>query len=194
MMKKFEQTLLGSKNTIKTQKSLYERHLRPYLPKDYHDDLLLELFDLWTGDDLGPGTIRGLTSLFKKYCRWKWRVEPDCSGIRYAVRALPQETKVKAWTKEEAGQALATAEVEDPELYPMLLTTLHTGIRKGEMQALMWGDVDFISSKILIRRSKNGKPRTVPLTEQLEKVLMNCYTIGEEDEHCFPKHDPNDRL
>ncbi len=59
---------------------------------------------------------------------------------------------------------------------------LHTGMRRGEMIALRWEDIDFDRSKITIRRAKvrgkvtvpkNGRAREVPLSPELADVLHN---------------------
>ncbi len=46
--------------------------------------------------------------------------------------------------------------------YVRLLLLL--GVRAGEMLNLKWADVDLEGSKIFLRRTKNGKSRTVPLS------------------------------
>jgi integrase len=46
-------------------------------------------------------------------------------------------------------------------LWRMLFTTaLMTGLREGEVSALQWGDVDWVSSQILVRRSVSREEKT----------------------------------
>ncbi len=101
---------------------------------------------------------------------------------------------IKAWTKEERDKVLEVAKALDIELHDMILFTLHTGVRKGEMQALKSGDIDLIHSRILIRQSKNGRPRTIPMSVEVEELLQSGYIVGEEDEQIFSQKDPNDKL
>ena len=46
-----------------------------------------------------------------------------------------------------------TEETKEEELYPIIVTTVYTGMRKGEVMALKWENVDFKERKIYIRNS-----------------------------------------
>lgn len=67
--------------------------------------------------------------------------------------------------------------------YPHLLCALRTGLRIGEIEALQWGDIDFNSRFIEVRRShrkgritktKNKKRRRVDMTPHLAEILKAC--------------------
>ena len=49
--------------------------------------------------------------------------------------------------QEEVGQFLEAANDVCPEYYPLFLTALRAGLRRGELVALQWGDVQFGSSE-----------------------------------------------
>ena len=60
---------------------------------------------------------------------------------------------------------------------------LRTGLRLGELFALTWDDVDFVNSKILVRRNwthgklvppKSGKERKVPMSPELARELRGA--------------------
>ena len=57
------------------------------------------------------------------------------------------------------------AEARDARFGAMLRVYADTGLRRGEALALEWSDVDLQRGTLLVRRSKNGKPRQVELTE-----------------------------
>lgn len=55
--------------------------------------------------------------------------------------------------------------------YIMILILLGTGIRLGEMCNLKWKDVDFVNAKMTVI-GKGRRQRTIPLTDNLKKELM----------------------
>ncbi|HME44484.1 MAG TPA: site-specific integrase [Syntrophorhabdales bacterium] len=69
-----------------------------------------------------------------------------------------------------AGNAL---ELRDKSswLRPLLITALHTGVRRGELLALTWRDIDGKQRIIRIERSKNGEKRSIPISETLQGTL-----------------------
>ncbi len=87
--------------------------------------------------------------------------------------------------KEEARDFLATVKGHYPRYYPFFLCALRTGMRLGELLALEWGDIDFRSGFIEVRRSyvkgiistpKNGKARRVDMSRQLAETLKALRT------------------
>ena len=52
-----------------------------------------------------------------------------------------------------------------------LVCALHTGMRRGEVLGLRWENVNLAQRVIYILRSKAGKPREIPITDQLAGTL-----------------------
>jgi integrase len=108
------------------------------------------------------------------------------TAVRWGVlEKLPELDKVKVpevpfdfFNAEESAQLVAAA--RDDEEQAILLFALRTGARAGEQLALEWGDIDWVSRKVVFRRSrtgehvgppKSGKFRKVPLSESLLVAL-----------------------
>ena len=191
----FIDNLIGAPTTLRTQRSLFKNHIQPYLKNRKLDvNFVQEMVHVWLDWELKPGSIRQLISLLKRYIQWETGVVVDCSQIVRKVGRMSGPVKIKAWTKEERNRALAVAKAIDKECHDMMLFTLHTGVRKGEMQALRASDIDFLHSRVLIRQSKNGRPRTIPMSREVEELLQSGYIVGEESKHIFSQKDPNNRL
>jgi integrase len=60
-------------------------------------------------------------------------------------------------------------------LYPLIFLATRTGCRLGELESLEWSDVSFDQSIIFIRTTKNGQPRSVPLSEEAKAVLQEVF-------------------
>ena len=62
-------------------------------------------------------------------------------------------------------------------IYPIIMTALHTGMRKSELLNLKWADIDFNQGTVTVQpkedwNTKNYKPRTVFLTPILYEMLQ----------------------
>jgi len=97
------------------------------------------------------------------------------------------ESKAQAMTLSEAQAFLSAAVEVCPDYYPLFFTALRSGLRKSELIALKWGDIQFGDSEdgknrfILVQRnyymghfgiSKTHECRRVDMTKQLRQVLM----------------------
>ena len=49
-------------------------------------------------------------------------------------------------------------------LFPLVVTAISTGARKGELLSLEWTDVDTVDGLLSFRTTKNGHPRIAPVT------------------------------
>jgi integrase len=192
MNKNFLDSLIGRPNTLKTQKCLFSKRIEPYLDTYTQPEIrwIEWLTQTWLNEGLKPGTVKQLISLTRRWIQWTYHVDVDCRNLTTKIGRLERNKEVKVWTKEESKQALDTARHLDGNLYRLMLFTLHTGLRKSEMFALTWRDLDLVSGKILIRNSKTGRPRSVPMSEMVEELFQKNYIVGAEDDHLFSVNMP----
>ncbi len=65
------------------------------------------------------------------------------------------------------------AEYSDSEwLIDVCQFAVETAMRRGEIAAMQWKDVDFSGRRIHIPETKTGKPRTIPMTRVAMEILM----------------------
>lgn len=56
-------------------------------------------------------------------------------------------------------------------LYPIIFLAMRSGMRLGELQKLEWQDVNLNQSAVFLRDTKNGSPRSVPLSNDARAVI-----------------------
>lgn len=88
-------------------------------------------------------------------------------------RTMPEpKGRLRYLSIEEATKPLELAKKSGSgDIYPLILLALDTGGRRGELVNLHWEDLDYAKGQVWIRRSKNGEPRYVPMTERARAVL-----------------------
>lgn len=59
-----------------------------------------------------------------------------------------------------------------PYLAPLVLLALETAMRRGELLAMRWSDINWERNTIRIPITKNGHARTIPLSPQGREVLV----------------------
>ena len=92
-----------------------------------------------------------------------------------------------ALTRREANQLLEAAKEYCPQYYVLFLTALRSGLRRGELVALLWGEVQFANGEddpnrhILVQHNyarggftspKGKRNRRVDLSKQLRRELL----------------------
>jgi integrase len=107
-----------------------------------------------------------LHHMFKKAMAWGKVPENPATHVR-PLRV--NNRRLRYLSHEEIGSLLAVA---DGHLRPMNITALHTGLRRGEMFALTWQDVDFTLGVIRVLHTKNGERREIPMSHTLRDTLQ----------------------
>lgn len=86
---------------------------------------------------------------------------------RFSERGRARETYLTA------DEARALLDACPPGIRDVVLTALHTGMRRGELLAIRWGRVDLGRREILIEAAteKAGRGRVVPMTDALHERM-----------------------
>jgi len=162
----------GHQRGIETKRIHFAHFTRVWGNPPIHS-LTVEVLDQYRAQRLaekvGPATINREMATLKhalsKAVEWKL--------LRKALRE--ELTAIKKYQEpdgrlrylsgpEEAERLLAACE---PELRPIVLTAIHTGMRKGELLGLTWDQVDMTHDFIRLKQTKNGKARALPFNETL---------------------------
>jgi integrase len=61
----------------------------------------------------------------------------------------------------------------------MIFLAMRSGMRLGELQKLDWQDVSLKQSAVFLRDTKNGTPRSVPLSDEARAIIEAVAPIEE---------------
>lgn len=92
-------------------------------------------------------------------------------------------------TEEEEVRLMVALEDSPVHLKRFVILALETGLRRGELLGLGYGDVDFTTSELRIYQSKTDKPKTVPLSFRARAVLHAMYQEPSRDGFFFTVKD-----
>lgn len=88
------------------------------------------------------------------------------------VKALREDETLPRYLTHEEIASILQAETK-PKYKALWQLCLLSGLRRFEAMSLTWTDVDFASSSIKVRRTKNRKPRTVFISDDLGAILQS---------------------
>lgn len=82
-------------------------------------------------------------------------------------------------SEEEIPRLLQAAQAAPwPRMYLLVLMALTTAARRSELMGLRWADIDFTKRTASLHTSKNGEPRTLPLTDAVIVELERWREVG----------------
>lgn len=151
-----------SAKTLERYKQLTAIHVRPHLGASRLQKLktvhFAELYGKLQrakaegGAGLAPRTVghvhRVLHSVFKQAVKW------SLVSVNPIVAAEPPKVEDTEIEILDPGQTTAVLQaLRGRPIYPIAVLGLATGMRRGEMLALRWGDINFDAGKVRVERS-----------------------------------------
>lgn len=176
-------TIAGYRDDVKNR-------LKPYIGGIRVPDLSPRHVRQWFGqmqeDGLSAKSIQNVYRLLHR--AYEYAIENDiveknpCKPKPPTVKKKP----VEVYTEEEIKDILAKA--KDTDVYLLLIILFNTGLRRGEIAALRWSDIDLDKKTMLIQHNRviaNGKvyekdpksesgKREIPLADALVQVLKEA--------------------
>ena len=126
-----------------------------------------------------------LSSTFKEAIGRGFARENPVRGVR---RAREEQKALPFLSAADIDRIVAKA---DPSIGPLVVVAADTGLRRGELLRLEWGDVSIRRGRLVVRKSKSKRPREVPLTARAKATLQQLrdgrpVREDEEDENKTP--------
>lgn len=113
-----------------------------------------------------------LKNMFNKAIAWEKAQRNPVIGVKLFNEEEFKRTEYL--TAEEMGRLLDECrKSKNKDLYPIVLTALHTGMRRGEIFDLNIDDMDFDNRLVRVRKSKSGRQRQIPMTSLLAETLQD---------------------
>lgn len=106
--------------------------------------------------------------------KYEWGIplaDNPLSYVKKPAPAKPRERRLSD-TEHEALEAAAN-QCRNPLIWPIICFAIETGMRRGEILKVLWADLDQERRVLLIRDTKNGDDRTIPLSRNAEKILFS---------------------
>ena len=106
---------------------------------------------------------------------WGWLRE---NPMRRVTKRKEARGRVRFLSDEEHERLLpACKESSFSYLYPIVVLALSTGMRRGEILALRWKDVDLKRGRVTLEDTKNGDRRGVPLKGEALSLLVEISKV-----------------
>ena len=139
-------------------------NLRTHHIEDYRDRRL---------DDVGPGAVSRelnlLHSVIENVRRRSGLVENPVSHCRRP--RVDDARDIRLPPEHEVALLAALDKTRNTWIKPFVIVALETAMRRSEMLALHWQNVDLVHKTAHLPNTKNGKGRTVPLSSRAAEEL-----------------------
>lgn len=141
----------------------------------YRDD---RLADMWRGKPISGSTVKKELNMLSRlfgYAEIEEGIDlPRGNPVRKVRMPKDGAGRDRRLTEEEWKRLEGTCRASrNLSLWPCVLLAIALGARQGELLNLEWKDVNKKRSVALLRETKNGDDRAVPLTSEALAVLNN---------------------
>jgi integrase len=100
---------------------------------------------------------------------WELPTGNPLEGVKWPAKGQHRERRLEG--DEESRLLEAARQSKTPALKFCIILAIETGMRSSEMVKLYWRQIDLTRHVIRLNLTKNGDPRTVPLSERAEGAI-----------------------
>lgn len=169
---------------IKTQMKWWDKELGYCVLADLSKSLISEKIELLsrrtrtlkdgTKKRVSPALVNRYIAAFSHACsiaqdEWEWLEKHPLKKIR---RKKEPRGRVRFLDDDERGRLLeACKQSRNPFLYIIVVLALSTGARRGELENLIWDEVDLNRKVIVLHETKNNERRILPIASHALELL-----------------------
>jgi len=144
--------------------------ITPSVIVECRDELLKEDTDRPKSSATANRYLAALSHAFTVAAReWQWVEE---NPVLKVARLTEPSGRVRFLNEPERERLLAACKAnKNPQLYPVVMLAISTGMRKGEILGLKWKDVDLDRGHLVLHKTKNRERRGIHLSKPVRDVL-----------------------
>ena len=179
--------LKGRANDIYRFKNYLEKEFANITPSCVTQDDIERFKHNLQNRELKPATIRHVLELLRRLANFAAK-NNLCSGLSFKIQMPKVENyKTEELTNAQLQKLMQVLEEEsDIQVSNLVRLALYTGMRRGELFNLNWGDIDFYNKTITVKSDNKGDQPTIPLNEMAEKVLVEHAHTEKGSKFVFP--------
>lgn len=171
-------------STIRSYKDHYRLHIKDFFKDiklvDINTMIISKLVKEKQKEGLSNKTINNiLTSMGTVF---NWAIENGYimfNPVQRIKKLKVIKEEMQFLTKEEIDTALEVALKSYPDFYPLLLTAIYTGMRRGELLGLTWDYVNFKKSTIKVKNTLyKGKLSTPKTKTSLREIHTPSFVMS----------------
>jgi integrase len=132
------------------------------------------------------GTVRRELAIVQhcfEVAKKEWGLPITTNPVQQITVPEAQKPRERRLEDNETNILASAASASAWYLRPLITLAIETGMRRGELLSIRWKDVDLSGPTIRILKTKNGHPRTIPLTPKAVQVLAS---LERKDDRVFP--------
>ncbi len=188
--------------TFASYRQMLRLHILPHFEKlkfpQIHRGYIKTFLAAKLSTGLAPNTVRIMLATLRVICRAAMEdgilpsnpAEKLGRQLHLIPSKLARQERIKAMTATQRVTFLMAAAKYEPRWYPLFFTMAGTGMRLGEVLALQWQDVDWLTNEIRVMRGlsagqlstpKSGYGRTVDISTSLGNTLNRLLIIRKEE-------------
>lgn len=184
---RYRDTVTPQKRSAKNEVIVLNAFLRHSICSKRLSDLTAKDFTCYRDERLQEVTAHSLKRILSpiqnlfEVVKEEWGIpirDNPIRRLRIACLSNRRERRLRAAEFDKIiGAGIKT---KNPLTLPIIHFALQTGLRRSEILAATWSDLDVANRVLCIPRAKNGHSRVIPLTLPALAVLQHLRDIGEQ--------------
>ncbi len=114
-----------------------------------------------------------------------WNVYDGKNPVKKIKIPKEDNRRVRFLSKDESALLLEECRKKGKKTYEVVLLSLSTGLRAGEIANLKWQDIDLENQMIAVKDTKNNTNRTAYMTKEIY-ALFKGKKVGKPEDYIFP--------